>query len=66
MEKVKVLSTNVGIYDCDSITVMLDKCKTEICFDKKDNVTQYDGKEVFLSKKDGIYVISPVEIQFKK
>jgi hypothetical protein len=66
MEKVKVLSTNIGIYDCDSVTVMLENNKTEICFDKKDNITQYDGKEVYLSKKDGIYVISPVEAQTKK
>ena len=58
--KVKVINTTTGIYDCDSITVKLDGVKTEICFDKKDNVAQYEGKEVYLSKDKGVYVITPI------
>lgn len=59
--KVKVISTTIGRYDCDSITVELDKVKTEICFDKKDKVSQYDGKEIYLSQNKGVFIITPIE-----
>lgn len=58
--KVKVIGISIGKYDCDSITVELDKIKTEICFDKKDKVSQYEGKEIYLSKDKGLFVITPV------
>ena len=64
--KVKVIGTAIGKYDCDSITVELDKVKIEICFDKKDKVSQYDGKEIYLSQNKGIYTITPIEIYAKK
>lgn len=59
--KVKVIGATVGKYDVDSITVELNGEKTEICFDKKDEVTKYVGKEVYLSSNNGIFFISPVE-----
>lgn len=59
--KVKVINATVGIYDCDSITVILDNKKTEICFDKKDKITQYEGKEIYLSQDKGIFIVTPVE-----
>lgn len=61
--KVKVMSVNVGKYDCDSITVNLDGVVTEICFDKASTVAQYKDKEIYLSKEDGVFVISPIEIK---
>lgn len=64
--KVKVINATVGRYDFDSITVILDGVKTEICFDKKDNAIQYDGKEIYLTKDNDIFVITPVEITIKK
>lgn len=64
--KVKVIDFNIGIYDCDSITAQLDGKKTEICFDKKDNISQYNGKEIYLSKKNDVFVIEPIEYVIKK
>jgi hypothetical protein len=58
--KVKVVATTVGKYDCDSITVMLDGVKTEICFDKKDEVKKYVGKDIYLSKNNEVFIITPV------
>jgi hypothetical protein len=60
--KVKVMNTNIGKYDVDSITVELNGVKTEICFDKKDEVIKYNGKEIYLSNDKGMYNIAPVEI----
>ena len=59
--KVKVISTTIGRYDYDSITVKLDNAITEICFNKTENVTQYQGKEIYLSQENGKFIISPVE-----
>lgn len=58
--KVKVITTTIGKYECDSITVELDGVKTEICFDKKDEVSKYEGKEVYLTKDNGLFIITPI------
>ena len=58
--KVKVEKANVGIYDYDSIVVNIENKKTEIVFSKKDNVSQYEGKEVELVKENNIYNIKSV------
>jgi hypothetical protein len=60
--KVKVINTTIGKYDCDSITVELNGVKTEICFDKNENVSQYNGKEIYLSNDKGIFIISAIEV----
>jgi hypothetical protein len=59
--KVEILSVNIGRYDVDSISVILDDKLTEICFDKTVNVSQYKGKEVYLIKENGVYKIEPIE-----
>ena len=64
--KVKVININIGNFDYDSISVELDGIITEICFEKKDKVSQYDGKEIYLSKNKGVYVITPIETYAKK
>lgn len=58
--KIKVIATTIGRYDCDSITVELDGVKIEICFDKNDEVSKYEGKEIYLSNDKGVYTITPV------
>jgi hypothetical protein len=46
--KVKVISVDIGNFDVDSFTVVLDGIITHICFDKKSNINQYLGKEIYL------------------
>lgn len=58
--KVKVENVTIGFYDVDSITVKLNNVETQICFDKKYNVSKYNGKDIELIKKDGIYTIADV------
>lgn len=58
--KVKVEKVNIGIYDYDSIVVNINNKKTEIVFNKSDNVSQYDGKEVELVKEKNLYKIKSV------
>lgn len=58
--KVKVEKINVGIYDYDSIVVNIENKKTEIVFLKKDNVSQYEGKEVELVKENNMYSIKSI------
>ena len=55
--KVKVEKVNIGIYDYDSIVVNIENKKTEIVFSKKDNVSQYEGKEVELVTENNLYKI---------
>lgn len=64
--KVKVEKVNVGIYDYDSIVVNIDNKKTEVVFLKKDNVSQYNGKEIDLVNENGIYKIKPLSVTVKK
>ena len=64
--KVKVEKANVGIYDYDSIVVNIENKKTEIVFSKKDNVSQYDGKEVELVTENNLYKIKSVITSAKK
>lgn len=58
--KAKVEKVNVGTYDYDSIVVNIENKKTEIVFSKKDNISQYEGKEVELVKENNIYSIKSV------
>lgn len=55
--KVKVEKVNIGVYDYDSIVVNIENKKTEIVFSKKDNVSQYEGKEVELVTENNLYKI---------
>lgn len=58
--KVKVEKANVGIYDYDSIVINIENKKTEIVFPKKDNVSQYEGKEIELVKENNMYSIKSI------
>ena len=64
--KVKVEKANVGIYDYDSIVVNIENKKTEIVFSKKDNVSQYEGKEVELVTENNLYKIKSVTTSVTK
>lgn len=64
--KVKVEKANVGIYDYDSIVVNIENKKTEIIFSKKDNVSQYEGKEIELVTENNLYKIKSVITSAKK
>ena len=64
--KVKVEKANVGIYDYDSIVVNIENKKTEIVFSKKDNVSQYEGKEIELVTENNLYKIKTVITSAKK
>ena len=64
--KVKVEKANVGIYDYDSIVVNIENKKTEIIFSKKDNVSQYEGKEIELVTENNLYKIKTVITSAKK
>ena len=55
--KVKVESVTVGKFGYDSIQITVDKNKTSIAFDKKDNIVKYDGKYVDIEQTDGTYTI---------
>lgn len=59
--KVKVISGEVGKFDVDSITVELNSNITSICFDKKDDVTKYVGRYIYLINDNGTYTVEPVE-----
>ncbi len=58
--KTKIEKVNIGIYDYDSIVAEIDGKKTEIVFNKKENVAQYEGKEVDLVNDKGVYKIKPL------
>lgn len=55
--KTKVISSDIGNFEVDSITVNLDNNITSICFDKNENITQYDGHNIYLINNDGIYTV---------
>lgn len=55
--RVKIKDTVIGIYEYDSIVVDIEGKTTEIVFNKKDNVSQYKGKEVELVNDKGVYTI---------
>ena len=44
--KTKIEKVNIGIYEYDSIVVNIDNKKTEVVFNKTENVSQYEGKEI--------------------
>ena len=64
--KAKVEKVNVGTYDYDSIVVNIENKKTEIVFSKKDNVSQYEGKEVELVTENNLYKIKSVTTSVTK
>lgn len=64
--KVKVEKVNIGVYDYDSIVVNIENKKTEIVFSKKDNVSQYEGKEVELVTENNLYKIKSATTSVSK
>lgn len=60
--KVKVKKENIviGKYDVDSIIIIDDNQKIQICFDKKDNISQYIDKEINILFKDNKYFIQEI------
>ena len=64
--KAKVEKVNVGTYDYDSIVVNIENKKTEIVFSKKDNVSQYEGKEIELVTENNLYKIKSVTTSVTK
>ena len=59
--KIKIKDVYIGKYDCDSIIVSLNGKKTEICFDKLDNISQYKGDEAYIAFDKNIYTIEPIK-----
>lgn len=59
--KVKVEKVIIGMYDYDSVIVTINNKKTEIVFNKNDNVKQYEEKTVELVNTDGKYAIKPIK-----
>ena len=59
--KVKVEKVIIGMYDYDSVIVTINNKKTEIVFNKNDNVKQYEEKTVELVNTDGKYIIKPIK-----
>ena len=57
--KIKVNDVVIGAYEYDSIITNIDGKKTEIVFNKVENVGQYRGKEVELVCEKGVYKIKP-------
>lgn len=55
--KTKVISSDIGRFDVDSITVSLDENITSICFDKSENISQYNEKDIYLVNNDGVYTV---------
>jgi hypothetical protein len=55
--KVTVEKVEIGKYDCDCMYTTIDKIPIQICFNKDDKIAQYNGKEITLVKKDGVYSI---------
>ena len=59
--KIKIEKVVEGTYGYDSIIVTIDKMKTDIVFDAKHNVKQYEGKCVDLSNENGIFKIKEIK-----
>ena len=57
--KTNIKDIIIGIYEYDSIIVDIDGKTTEIVFNKKDNISQYKGKDVDLVCEKGSYRIRP-------
>lgn len=57
--KTKVISSEVGKFEVDSIAVKVDGAIISICFEKDCNITQYDGKDIYLINNDGVYTVEP-------
>jgi hypothetical protein len=57
--KTKVVSSEIGKFDVDSIAIDIDGEITSICFDKSDNVTKYDGKDIYIINDNGVFSIEP-------
>lgn len=60
--KVEIEKVVEGTYGYDSIIVTIDKVKTDIVFDAKHNVKQYEGKYVDLTNNNGIYKIKEIKV----
>lgn len=60
--KVKVEKVVEGTYGYDSIIVTIDKVKTDIVFDAKYSVMQYEGKYVDLINDNGVYKIKETKV----
>jgi hypothetical protein len=60
--KTKIKNVIVGAYEYDSIVVDIDGKTTEIAFDKSDEVSKYNEKEIELVCDKGIYKIKPLNI----
>lgn len=58
--KVKIEKVIIGNYGYDSIITNINNKRIEIIFEKKDNISQYDGKDVDLVNENGIYKIKPI------
>lgn len=55
--KAKVISSEIGKFDVDSITIKLEDKITSICFDKSKNIAQFDGRDIYLINNNGVYNI---------
>jgi hypothetical protein len=58
--RTKIKDVVIGAYEYDSIVVDIDGKTTEIVFDKKENISQYKGKEIELANDKGVYKIKPL------
>lgn len=58
MIEAKITSVNIGKFDVDSISIDVNGNRTEICFDKKQNISQFIGKDVVVKTENGVYTIS--------
>lgn len=63
MDKIKVFveKINIGKHNTDSMIVSMNNKKTLICFDKSENITQYENKEIYLYRINGIYKINSIK-----
>ena len=58
--KVKIEKVIIGNYGYDSIITNINNKRIDIIFEKKDNISQYAGKDVDLVNENGIYKIKPI------
>lgn len=62
--KVKVTNDNVIVggttFNCDCLVIKKDNKSLQICFNKKDNISQYIGEDVLVEQNDGVYSIKRV------
>ena len=55
--KVTVEQVVIGEFDCDCMYTTIENEPIQICFSKEDNIAQYNGQEITLVKKNGIYSV---------